>query len=288
MCSLSLHASLKIKQGRHALGAVKASTMSSGKRRAPSDSNEHRPAQRPRADAASAALEGAKEKDEAGASDTNSSASPSVFPLHEALERRDWDSVSALIQADTSCAKSSRPTPGEDPALPLHVALANQAPLDVIELLLKANPAAIAHTTGYGTTPLQVALREKATTAVALRVLAADPTAVDKPDYLDSMPLHTALGFGQSPDVLLKLINLHPAACAHKADGGKLPLHIAAEEGSSIEIVEALLAAHPGACTTPDEEDGGKLPVQLAVMHNSPAAVIARLRQATDTLSPKL
>ena len=101
----------------------------------------------------------------------------------------------------------------EEGRLPLHAAVWNEAPTEVVGKLLAAHPAA-AQQSAAGSTWL---------------------------------PLHIALQTKAPVSVVRQLIEAHPGGASTSAAYGWLPLHVAARRGASAEICEAVLAANPAA-----------------------------------------
>jgi hypothetical protein len=181
-------------------------------------------------------------------------------------------------------------TDGELPSLPLHVALANGTPFDLIDRIVTANPRACEVFTDYHELPLHVALRfyqrsggaPADLAAVVELLLRTYPESCRTEDHTGCLPLELALMGNLPTEVTLIVLSTFTAACEH-SDGGTFPLHIAAEfSNMSLALMERLVLAHPAACMQMDSSsDGGEFPLQVALRFGAPAEVIALLEDAS-------
>ena len=116
--------------------------------------------------------------------------------------------------------------------LPLAVAAWHAAPSEVVQALLKANPAAVTDTAeGSAWLPLHIALQARAPAASTLAILEAHPTAAAVSVSYGWMPLHIAARRGASPMVLRALHGAHPAAARTLSESGDTPLESARKSG---------------------------------------------------------
>ena len=171
------------------------------------------------------------------------SAFPPERALRENFERKKLFQT-LLEAADAGCASERN----ENGQLPLHVAVWNGAPAEVLKTLLDAHPEA----------------------------------AQEKMDNSEWLPLHVALQAKASPKVVQMLLEAHPAAASTAAVYGWLPLHVAARRGASAEIVEALLAVEPAALAALAES--GDTPRMLALKYGQHASSVA-LQAAEDRVA---
>ena len=123
--------------------------------------------------------------------------------LHFALGLGYWETAAQLlthghpegISPIALCRKGmldeSNPS-SKLPILPLHIALANQAPLHIITLLLGTAIDTAQALVGSESTPLHIAVANKADDAVIKAVLEAWPEAVFKTDHEGHTPLDLA------------------------------------------------------------------------------------------------
>lgn len=114
--------------------------------------------------------------------------------------------------------------------LPLHVALANGAPLAVIEVLLNAYPASAKIATKHGV-----------------------------------LPCHYAAA-GLSVEILKALLSCYPAGAAGKDSEGNIALHYAAICNAPLEVFSALLDANIEGCLTQNSD--GEIPIEVYFLKN--------------------
>ena len=121
------------------------------------------------------------------------------------------EDVQALIDKDASAVKEKK-----DGLLPLHTAVLNNASVEVMRVLLKADPSA---TNEMGTFKDGVML-----------------------------PLHFVLCERRSLDIVQALLDVYPKGVEARITGeGKLPLSLSLDYGASDDVVLAVLAAYPNA-----------------------------------------
>ena len=171
----------------------------------------------------------------------------SVFPPERAL--REGFERKKLFQGLLEAADAGRAAEyDENGQLPLHVAVWNGAPAEVVKTLLAAHPEAAQQT-------------------------------MDRSEWL---PLHVALQAKASPKVVQMLLEAHPGAASTATVYGWLPLHVAARRGASAEIVDALLAVEPAALAALAES--GDTPRMLALKYGQHASSYA-LQAAEERVS---
>jgi len=160
------------------------------------------------------------------------------------LIEKKWDEVIDSVQEDSSLASARIDSSGTDNLnnpesnkisvlsgyLPLHVALANGAPLAVIEVLLEAYPTAAKMTTKHGV-----------------------------------LPVHYAAA-GLSVEILKALQLRYPAGAAGKDSEGNIALHYAAICNAPIEVFVTLLEAHLDGCLSQNSD--GEIPIEVYFLKN--------------------
>jgi len=160
------------------------------------------------------------------------------------LIEKKWDEVIDSVQEDSSLASTRIDSSGTDNLnnpesskisvlsgyLPLHVALANGAPLAVIEVLLEAYPTAAKMTTKHGV-----------------------------------LPVHYAAA-GLSVEILKALQLRYPAGAAGKDSEGNIALHYAAICNAPIEVFVTLLEAHLDGCLSQNSD--GEIPIEVYFLKN--------------------
>eukprot|EP00984_Skeletonema_dohrnii_P037813 scaffold40312_cov155-Skeletonema_dohrnii-CCMP3373.AAC.1 len=194
------------------------------------------------------------------------------------------EDVQALIDKDASAVKEQ-----EDGLLPLHTAVLNNASVEVMRVLLKADPSA---TNEMGTfkdevmLPLHFAICESLDIVQALidvypKVVEARITGEGK------LPLSLSLEYGASDDVVLAVLAAYPNAaedCGTNDDISLLPLFTAIRKKRSLDIVKELLKVYPEGAETRLPE--GELPLSLAITTSgiSDDVVLAVLEAYTDAV----
>lgn len=147
-----------------------------------------------------------------------------------------------LSTADAAAASTSN-SHGEGKPLPLHVALWQNAPVEVVRALLEKRPEwAQATETRSPWLPLHIALQSRAAPAVIRALLAAYPQAAHTTAAYGCLPLHVAARRGAAAEVVEDLLAANPAALEALADSGDAPTAIARKYGQH-EAARALQAA---------------------------------------------
>jgi serine/threonine protein kinase/ankyrin repeat protein len=193
-------------------------------------------------------------------SEEESQSSNEESDLHELLkDKPKAKDVQALID---KCPDAVREI-NEDGKLPLHTAVMEGASVDVIRVLLKADPTAAEKTMkvrdedmlqdykGVDILPLHLAILRTWLPDVIKALLKVYPGAVNA-RIRGKLPLALALQTDQlSDDAVLAVLAAYPDAAketfSNECDVVILPLHIAMEKKSSEKVVKALIRAHPGA-----------------------------------------
>ena len=119
-----------------------------------------------------------------------------------------------------------------------------------------------------GTLPLHVAVASGASLEVLETLLEAHPDGVREADGEGLLPLHLALEHSAPDETVLGLLRAWPEACTIRdGDSAALPLHIAVQSHASARLLRALLAAHPEAVRLGDGD--GTLPLHMALEHQA-------------------
>ena len=124
----------------------------------------------------------------------------------------------------------------------LHLALATNASVSVVEMLLALYPDATKDKSTWSYTPLHMAIFSNASAAVVKMLLEACPDAA-------------------------KILNFH----------NETPLHVAAAKNASAAVVKMILEACPDA--TKELDNINQTPLDLALRHNAAAAMVKMLRE---------
>ena len=161
----------------------------------------------------------------------------------------DWTKAAAVVEEDPASARKwyygvSSETVGTAvwKRLPIHLAAANGAPLELIDLLLAVFPeSALVEDPHDGSLPLHIACRAAAPLPVVRRLVTACPEAVLAVDAAGRVPLHVAVMNG-APYVVVEYLVLQDLESVVALDQhGRTPMDYAMEldpENSSGPLVE--------------------------------------------------
>ena len=142
---------------------------------------------------------------------------PPTKTLFQHIKQRDWDR--ARLRTLMYPWDAHYRSPSGNNLTPMHMVCFYRAPIDVVNLILEANPAALLAQDSEGWTPI-----------------------------------HLILLYGGDEDIALLLIRRGgtPAASVQSPFAGS-PLHLACRHGSSIRIMEELIKANPYVATAENE-----------------------------------
>lgn len=194
-------------------------------------------------------------------------------------EQSDWSEILLwlsrhsnveIIEAANYCGRKGKKA--------LHVACEAGAPLEVIEMLVKAAPSSIEWHDDSGWLPLHYATHHKVSDEVLQYLIDRFPDALKIQDKNGRNPVHYAVGdhnkevsFG--PSLFSSMLQNGAAKMADKK--GMICLHFACAYGASPEILESLIAANPKALSEKDQK--GLTPLHFAIGNlkskNCPKAV---------------
>lgn len=181
---------------------------------------------------------------------------------------------------------------------PVHAAVANGAPLDVVQHVLELRPLALTEKDAWGKTPLACAcMNAKAGNENAAAILRHVLTekGVRTLDRGGMTALHTACANGASVENMHLLLDAFPDAIRLPDSNGKLPLHAACSypkvEKAALQL---LLRAYPDSLKQFDKM--GALPLHIAIQRKCPTDIIlflidqakgaARTREASSKMYP--
>jgi ankyrin repeat protein len=155
----------------------------------------------------------------------------------------------------------------------LHDALRHGEPLEVIQEIVRSDPASIRRKDGNGSLPLHVAARHGALVGGVVRFLADRcPQALEEKQEQGWLPLHVAVRLEASFDVVRLLVNRCPHALEEKDKEGGLPLHGAVCLGASFPVVQLLVDRCPVALR--DKALNGLLPLLIALGSDASLPVV--------------
>jgi ankyrin repeat protein len=172
-----------------------------------------------------------------------------------------YEIVKKLLQADVNSAEIINP----DGDTALHLAVELECDVDVLRLLISANPAAVSTANDVGMLPLHMACFPRRNTTEIVKIveelLLVYPDGVHVENSEMFLPVHIAAQYS-TVDVLKLLINLHPESVTTVAsDGSGTPLHRAID-GHNEAVVNYLCNTFPNCLKIPDGQ--GYLPLHVA------------------------
>lgn len=162
---------------------------------------------------------------------------------------------SSQIKTSSETQFEERSIQLRDGSYPLHMAVANGAPLIIIDMLIKAAPDVLSWTDKFERTCLHLAVangatidfissidpitsqivynehRPKTTLEVIELLHLMDKSLVTRKDNRKNYPLHTALQGGCSAGCIEYLIRTYPQAINSRNEDGMLPLELALKFG---------------------------------------------------------
>lgn len=196
------------------------------------------------------------------------------FPLHAALrlKRANGDYYLALIKLLVDAFPIALEIPDANGCIPLHITLLDKAAdnVDVIKYLLKKNSKTASLGFDNEDIPLHFALSNHSPFDVIRLLVDAFPEGLLVSNSKDEFPLFIPLKRKDDRMVAYFLSKL-PGSSATKSRNN-LPIHLAIELCLSTEVICSLLAAFPNSlCVT----SNGKLPRDLISVGTEPLTIIA-------------
>mmetsp|Transcript_8810 Transcript_8810/g.13035 ORF Transcript_8810/g.13035 Transcript_8810/m.13035 type:complete len:265 (-) Transcript_8810:175-969(-) len=168
----------------------------------------------------------------------------------EALQEKEWEKALELLQICPEYAKAWRSVTTTNSKSnqnnynsfrsscrhPLHVALQQKAPLNIIKAIQTASPMAAQTVIENGVNimfPLHLSLLHRASDDVVLFLLNEFPSAASIPDQFGMLPIHVACMEGAtSAEVVEQLISCDPACQSAVDDRNNTPLFYAGKSTS--------------------------------------------------------
>lgn len=181
---------------------------------------------------------------------------------------------------------------------PVHAAVTNGAPLNVVSHVLELRPLALAEKDAWGRTPLACACmnaRDGDANAANILKLLLTEKGIRTLDRGGMTPLHVACANCASMENIHLLIDAFPEAMQLPDGNGKLPLHAACSNPRvDVELLELLTTAYPDSLKSFDKM--GSLPLHIAIQRKCPTDVVlflidkaegaARTREAGSKMYP--
>jgi len=138
---------------------------------------------------------------------------------------------------------------GNNGTLPIHVACAQGASLDILRILVELDPTTLQIPDSTGATPLHTTCGGGRTTVDLLRFLVAQggPTALSARDQDGALPLHRLLHSRPALDLVEFLVEEYANSVQVTTNEGELPFVVASKASCSIDVLCTLLRAYPDA-----------------------------------------
>ena len=130
---------------------------------------------------------------------------------------------------------------------PLHVACRFKAPVDILRLLVQANPDALSTADDTEALPLHVACRSNVSIDDIQFLVERYPDAVRELNNDGALPLHLLCGATPPVQTVKYLVKCFEGSVATKTKLGKLPLVVACESSASESVIQVLLTEYPDA-----------------------------------------
>ena len=189
--------------------------------------------------------------------------------LHKLIQTQSWVSVeSRIVSHPAEVRKLAECEALNDPlkkskALPLHHAVAQNPPKQIVDKLMDSYDKAITTTeTAYHRTVLHLACMNRADASIIESVIRRYPPAVKIQDDLQRLPIHYAIANGCKMSTLNLLLKEFPESAAVSDHRNWLPLHIACGMRAPLKIVKLLYSQYPEGVLVLDED--GHSPMALA------------------------
>ena len=165
------------------------------------------------------------------------------LPLHIALDNEaSLDIIQALIEIYPEATSIKEDIYG---MLPIHIACTKPVTVKLVESLLQFYIEGAAVTDNDRCLPLHYAIRKRATKDVIQFLHEAYSSGTMTEDANGWLPLHLACWKNLPSDVILSLFDSNKEAASRSNSDGWLPIHFAAETGLSEEVFVSLLTANP-------------------------------------------
>lgn len=211
------------------------------------------------------------------------------LPIHLAFKYKVYlETIEMLIRYDTTImslggekgkkVQLEGPPTGEVPATycVLHSAIDYGCGGDVINVILKVQPATVKQWSEDGKLPLHFACWKQASLGVMKALVRAFPDACwVKDGRYANLPLHYAAQYRLDLYAANYVFTAYPEAALVRNCSGKLPIHLAAKYNAHFLFVNALVKGHPFSPGIPDLK--GKLPLDYALEYGACAETICIL-----------
>ncbi|RYG68569.1 ankyrin repeat domain-containing protein, partial [archaeon] len=159
--------------------------------------------------------------------------------------------------------------------LPLHHAIKQKAPLNIIESLINGYKDALSMRDVDGKLPLHYAAERNLPIEYFQVLLTGYTRGVRERDDKGMIPLHHLVRFCTDVNLVKLLMSHFPESVREKDKDGWLPLHFAARDNSSCEIIEHLVLKYAGGLC--EKSNHGSLPMHCAAHYNNNTHILQYL-----------
>lgn len=154
-----------------------------------------------------------------------------VARAFDVINNQDWEKLKRLIKSDPSIAHvgfGTKDRRSSETQLLLHEVCKQQPPLDVVEVLIDANPSALKVKGQCGCTPLHWAVSYGASAEVVAKLIQSYPPGTRvRDDIQQVLPIHLASKWGVPDDVVLEILVAHPEGYFIRDGDGLTPMDYA-------------------------------------------------------------
>lgn len=187
------------------------------------------------------------------------------LPIHVAATYDAVETMKFILSQNSEVALSKIRKPKGGGGLPIHVACANNASLDVISALIAAAVSAIKLPDENGDLPLHLLLRcgEVADIAVVNALVTCFPGVLSRTDSYGNLPLAIAIKCQCTYPIIKGILTKYPEAARILNANHQSPLVLAFQNRADDRTILALLQEAPELATAIDDQTG-LLPIQIA------------------------
>jgi ankyrin repeat protein len=190
------------------------------------------------------------------------------LPLHLAVyERSPYELIELLIDAYPQALRQRDPKNH----LPIHIASRDDTVLlSIIQLIIKWWPDSLHERDPNDDLPVHMTIRHRLPTEITTHMLDIYPQSKEMTDKDGNTLLHMAVRFRSNYDFIMYLLRIYPDAINRKNNAGDLPFHRACIFNASLDLLTKLYEMNTKVLKVADKE--GNLPIHLYFMQLKGAA----------------
>jgi ankyrin repeat protein len=195
-----------------------------------------------------------------------------TFKLLFDIQDHDFEDACRTLINDRSRAKIKN----VDDFLPLHLALYERAPLQLIELLIDAYPQALKERDPKGLLPIMIGARDPTVLLTVIRTLTkCHVKGIQEKDPQGDLPVHLTIRHHLPKESSLELLDHYPESLNVPDQQGNNLLHMALRFSAHDELVEELVRRNPSALLQKNKL--GDLPLHRACLFHASYAILSLL-----------